>query len=79
MRVHAGSEVSRWFLEGGFVQVRENVVTVLCERALLFDDLDPDTAASEAAAARQEGSKTASELQQRAVVMRRVVSANRTH
>ena len=74
LRIHEDSQVSRWFLEGGFVQVREDLVTVLCERATSFDSLDLDQADRMASEARQAGSADAHNLQQRAVVMRRVAT-----
>jgi F0F1-type ATP synthase epsilon subunit len=82
LRIHAGTVVSRWFLEGGFVQVRENLVTVLCERAVTFESLDADAAERQAQQAAQDGLPEARELQQRAIVMRRVLhstSASRSH
>ena len=78
LRIQSGSEVSRWFLEGGFVQVRENLVTVLCERALTFESLDADEADRLAAEARQNDLPQAHDLQQRAVVMRRVLQSTAT-
>ena len=78
LRIQEGGAVSRWFLEGGFVQVRDNLVTVLCERAVTFDSLDPDEADRLADRAKQEGLPTARDLQQRAIVMRRVVQSSST-
>ena len=78
LRIQEGDTVSRWFLEGGFVQVRDNLVTVLCERALTFDKLDPDEADRQAASAQEAGLPAARDLQQRAVVMRRVVESSST-
>jgi len=80
LRIRDGAMTVRWFLEGGFVQVRDNLVTVLCEHAVDFADLDPDQAEDVAARARQAGRADARTLQQRAVVMRRVqTSAARAH
>ena len=79
LRIQDGSAVSRWFLEGGFVQVRDNLVTVLCEHAATFDSLDPDEADRLAESARQEGQPGARDLQQRAVVMRRVARSSGSH
>jgi len=81
LRIHEETQVTRWFLEGGFVQVREGLVTVLCERATTFDNLDVEQADKAASEARQAGSADAHHLQQRAVVMRRVAAgaATTTH
>ncbi|MAF26590.1 MAG: ATP synthase F1 subunit epsilon [Gemmatimonadota bacterium] len=40
LRVARGSEVSRWFVEGGFVEVRQNRVTVLTDSASEVDAVD---------------------------------------
>jgi F-type H+-transporting ATPase subunit epsilon len=72
LRVHTGGKVLVWFLEGGFVQVGGNKVTVLCDHATPIVDLDPaqaDRLAAEAAAAHQ---PQARHLAQRATVMKRV-------
>lgn len=46
LRVRSGNQTRRLFVDGGFVQVRANVVTVLTPRALKVEEID-------AAAARQ--------------------------
>jgi F-type H+-transporting ATPase subunit epsilon len=74
LRVRDGRDTTRWFLEGGFVQVRENLVTILCEHAIEVEDLDVEQAEREAEQAKREGRHDATSLQQRAVVMRRVQS-----
>ncbi len=74
LRIHEETQVHRWFLEGGFVQVREGLVTILCERATTFESLDVDQADKVASEAREAGSPDAHNLQQRAVVMRRVAA-----
>ena len=40
LRLRTGSSVQRYYLDGGFVQVADNVVSVLTERAVAVDDLD---------------------------------------
>ena len=39
--------VSRYYVDGGFAQIRDNVVTVLTSRALTVDAIDPAAAARE--------------------------------
>lgn len=53
LRIKQGNNTTRFFIDGGFVQVRANVVTVLTSRALKADEVTPDRAreASEKAAA----------------------------
>ena len=47
MRTTTGGTTRRYFLDGGFAQVRDDVVTVLTNRALAADQIDPATAAAE--------------------------------
>src|SRR5438105_1628127 len=53
LRITKGNVVKRFFVDGGFVQVRANVVTVLTARALPVEEITPDkvTQAAEKAAA----------------------------
>ena len=44
MRVREGSEVARFYVDGGFVQVRDNVVSVLTNRAIPATEIDADKA-----------------------------------
>jgi F-type H+-transporting ATPase subunit epsilon len=48
---HAGS-THRYFLDGGFAQVRDDVVTVLTNRALSAEQIDPAAASAELERAR---------------------------
>jgi F-type H+-transporting ATPase subunit epsilon len=75
LRATTGSGVLRFFIEGGFVQVRDNRVTVLCDRASRLEELDPAAAEAEAARARAEHAPDANRLQLRAAAIRRVASA----
>src|SRR5580692_12964703 len=45
LRTKSGSDVHRYFVDGGFAQVRNNVVTVLTQRAIPAPQIDV-TAAS---------------------------------
>lgn len=40
LRLRRGTEVRRFFVDGGFVQVRANTVTVLTSRAQRAEDID---------------------------------------
>ena len=44
MRVKIGDKVSRYYLDGGFVQVSGNVVSVLTNRIVAADQVDADAA-----------------------------------
>ena len=47
LRTKTGEVARRYFVDGGFVQVRDNVVTVLTNRAVPAQQLDPAAAARE--------------------------------
>ena len=44
LRLRRGEETHRYFVDGGFAQVRANVVTVLTPHALRAEDIDPHAA-----------------------------------
>jgi F-type H+-transporting ATPase subunit epsilon len=41
LRIRRGATVQRFFIDGGFAQVRENTVTVLTGRAIKAAEIDP--------------------------------------
>jgi F-type H+-transporting ATPase subunit epsilon len=47
LRTKTGSDVHRYFVDGGFAQVRRNVVTVLTQRAIPAAQVDAAAAARE--------------------------------
>ena len=53
LRTKTGDVVRRYFVDGGFVQVRDDVVTVLTNRAIPAQQLDAAAAATRARDARQ--------------------------
>ena len=77
LRASSASNVLRFFVEGGFVQVRDNQVTVLCDRAARLEDLDAVAAEAEATRALAEHSPGANRLRERAAAIRRVTGAAR--
>ena len=77
LRISVGSSIERFFLEGGFVQVRDRLVTVLCERATALEALDVSAADAAAERARAEKSSDAADLAYRASVIRRVTGHER--
>jgi F-type H+-transporting ATPase subunit epsilon len=77
LRITRGSELQRFFLDSGFVQVAAGTVTVLCERATPLDRLDPAALEAAAQQAKAAGAPNAQELQRKATVMRRVASRAR--
>jgi F-type H+-transporting ATPase subunit epsilon len=47
LRTRKGGETRRYFVDGGFAQVRDDVVTVLTNRAIPAEQIDTDAAAVE--------------------------------
>jgi F-type H+-transporting ATPase subunit epsilon len=47
LRTKSDNTVDRYYVDGGFAQIRDNVVTVLTNRALPADAIDPAAAARE--------------------------------
>ena len=47
LRTKVGADVHRYFVDGGFAQVRNNVVTVLTQRAIPAAQIDATAAARE--------------------------------
>src|SRR5271165_4657064 len=45
LRIGQGDAARRFYVDGGFVQVRDNTVTVLTPRALKAEDIKPDLVA----------------------------------
>ncbi len=72
LRATVGTTVQRYFVDGGFVQVSADRVTVLCDRGAKLEDLDPQAVRAEAEAAVAGQSPDAARLRQRATVLERV-------
>lgn len=53
MRVRHGQEIKHLFVDGGFAQVRADVVTVLTSSALAAEEIKPDAVVAEAQKARE--------------------------
>ena len=58
MRIKSGGTTSAYYVDGGFVQVADNVVSVLTNRAVLAKSLDPAAAEKQLAAANQKPGNT---------------------
>jgi F-type H+-transporting ATPase subunit epsilon len=52
LRIRRGDRTQRFYVDGGFAQVRNNVVTVLTPKAIKGEDIDPTAAARAVEAAR---------------------------
>src|SRR6266511_1957949 len=61
LRIKRGGQVKRFFVDGGFVQVRANVVTVLTARALKAEEIKRDQAEQTLREARGPGAKASPE------------------
>ncbi len=44
LRIRSGEETTRYYVDGGFVQVADNVVSVLTNRAIASEDVDAEVA-----------------------------------
>jgi F-type H+-transporting ATPase subunit epsilon len=73
LRTKAGESVRRYFVDGGFAQVRDDVVTVLTHRAIPAAQIDPTAAAKELERVESQRAHTDHEFadQQRAVARTR--------
>lgn len=58
MRVREGTKTLRYYVDGGFVEVNGDVVSVLTNRAVKAEDLDPEVAEAELEAARKKPANT---------------------
>ncbi len=82
LRIRRGESTRRYFLDGGFAQVRNNVVTVLTPRAIRAEDINTQAAtrvleSSAPPAASLEAREAQHKNQERARAQLRV--ARRTH
>ena len=73
MRVVAQGRTERYYVEGGFVEVLNDVVTVLTRRAVAAAEIDEEVAAEQLSAARAKKAATAEqiEIRDRAIVQAR--------
>jgi F-type H+-transporting ATPase subunit epsilon len=58
MRITRGSEVQRYYIEGGFVEVIDDVVWVLTNRAVAPDELDEEVVREQLSSARSRPATT---------------------
>jgi F-type H+-transporting ATPase subunit epsilon len=82
LRIRRGGETQRFFVDGGFAQVRANVVTVLTQRALRAEQIDLVAAeqaleAALAPPATPEGQETQRKNQERARAQLRIAHRQR--
>lgn len=65
MRIRAAGVETRYYVDGGFVQVADNVVSILTNRAVLGTAVDVDGANEQLAAASQRPATTIEDLEVR--------------
>ncbi len=58
LRIKSGRQTLRYYVDGGFVQVADNIVAVLTNRAVPSQQLDAAAAEQQLAAARQKPANT---------------------
>jgi F-type H+-transporting ATPase subunit epsilon len=71
LRTKAGGATRRYFVDGGFVQVRDDVVTVLTGRAIPADQVDTAAAARELEQAQARHAPTDHEFDEKAKAIAR--------
>jgi F-type H+-transporting ATPase subunit epsilon len=84
LRYGRGGAVHRFFVDGGFAQVRANVVTVLTARAMKAEEIKPekareDLAAAQGIAATPEAQEAQQKKQDRARAQLRLAEKVRGH
>jgi len=65
MRVRSAGQTTRYYIDGGFVQVADNVVSVLTNRAVPAGQLDPQVALEHLSAARSRRADSEESLAER--------------
>jgi len=65
MRIRVGGKETRYYVDGGFVQVADNVVSILTNRAVLGTSLDVAAAREQLASASKRPAATDEELELR--------------
>ena len=58
MRIRHANQVERFYVEGGFVEVMENVVSLLTNRAIAADKIDEQAASQQMETARNQPART---------------------
>jgi F-type H+-transporting ATPase subunit epsilon len=71
LRTREGATTKRYFVDGGFVQVRDDVVTVLTNRATPAEKVDPAAAAKELEHAQAIRATTEFDLEQKSKAVAR--------
>lgn len=66
LRVKNGERVKHLFIDGGFAQIRADVVTVLTQKALSADEIKPDAVITESQAADAISARTPEAMEERA-------------
>jgi F-type H+-transporting ATPase subunit epsilon len=65
MRLRTGGKVDRYYVDGGFVQVADNIVSVLTNRAVPASDVDQDVARKQLDSAQKQVATTDEQLEKR--------------
>jgi F-type H+-transporting ATPase subunit epsilon len=71
LHIKIGEVETRYFIDGGFVQVRGGVVTLLTDRAVPVEQLSEAAAEKELDAARQQVAKSELDLDRKEAALRR--------
>ncbi len=81
LRTRVADQTRRYYVDGGFAQVRDNVVTVLTNRALAADAIDASAATRELEQAQEKLARTDHEFadKQKAIARSRAMLRVRKH
>lgn len=71
LRTRSGGQVHRYFIDGGFAQLRGNVLTILTSRAIAAPDIDRQAAAAELETSRARPARGESEQNEKAKAVAR--------
>jgi F-type H+-transporting ATPase subunit epsilon len=71
LRTRLGETTNRYYVDGGFAQIRDDVVTLLTSRALTLEAIDPSAAARELETAQEKPALTDHDFAEKAKAVAR--------
>jgi F-type H+-transporting ATPase subunit epsilon len=77
LRIRRGTDLRRYYVDGGFAQVRLDVVTVLTQKAIRAEDIDTSKAAAVLQSPPADGQAARQKAQERARAQLRVARRGR--
>jgi F-type H+-transporting ATPase subunit epsilon len=77
LRIRRGTDIKRYYVDGGFAQVRLDVVTVLTQKAIRAEDIDTSKATTTLQSPPTDGQAARQKVQDRARAQLRVARRGR--